>query len=145
MMSFTYWEDLFYWEFGRIYYPNIMLWDQILPGVLLIILSVVFARLAAKEKADRKLMYAAIVFWAIPFVISCWRGFAHDGGDSYEMLSVYLFLLFTMEPILVGSAFAGIKGLNKASSILRWIGILMLIATGVMAVILAMNTYFMFL
>lgn len=145
LMAFTYWGDLFYWDFGRIYYPNTMLWHQIIPGILLIILSVVFTCIVTKEKYDRKLMYTTIGFWAIPFVIACWRGFAHDGGDSYELLSVYLFFLFNLEPVLLGSTLAGIKGLKKASSILRWIGILMLAATGVMAVILTLDTYFMVL
>lgn len=142
MMSFTEWGDLFYFKMGSIYDPDPLLWHQIIPGVLLIGLSAVFARLAVKEKADRKLVYATIGFWAVPFVISCWRGFRHNGGDSYEMLSVYLFFLFISEPVLVGSTFAGVKGLSKASSILRWIGILMLIATGVLAVILTMDFYF---
>lgn len=145
MMSFSYWGDLFYYDFGFVYYPNAMLWHQIIPGILLIILSVVFTCIVTKEKYDRKLLYTSIGFWVIPFVISCWRRFAHDGGDSYELLSVYLFFLFVMEPVLVGSAFAGIKGLKRASSILRWIGILLLIATGVMAVVLTIDTYFMIL
>lgn len=145
MMSFTYWGDLFYYDYGfgynSYYLPHPLLWHQIIPGVLLIGLSAVFARLAVKEKADRKLVYATIGFWAIPFVISCWRRFSHNGGDSYELLSVYLFFLFNLEPLLVGSTFAGVKGLKKASSILRWIGILMLIATGVMAVILSIDSF----
>lgn len=142
LFSFTEWGDLFYFTMGSIYNPDPLLWHQIVPGVLLIGLSAVFARLAVKEKADRKLVYATIGFWAVPFVISCWRGFRHNGGDSYELLSVYLFFLFNLEPVLVGSTFAGVKGLSKAASILRWIGILMLIATGVLAVILTMDFYF---
>lgn len=145
MMSFTYWGDLFYYEYGigygSQYYPHALLWHQIIPGVLLIVLSAIFVRITVKEKADRKLMYTTIGFWTVPFVISCWRRFSHNGGDSYEMLSVYLFFLFNLEPILVGSAFAGVKGLKKASSILRWIGILMLIATGVLAVLLSIDTH----
>lgn len=145
LMSFGYWGDHFYYDLGfgynSYYLPHPLLWHQIIPGVLLIILSAVFARLAMKEKADRKLVYATIGFWAIPFVISCWRSFSHNGGDSYELLSVYLFFLFNLEPLLVGSTFAGVKGLKKASSILRWIGILMLIATGVMAVILSFDSF----
>lgn len=145
LMSFVYWGNLFYHKLGRIYYPASWLWHQIIPGILLIVLSAVFAWLAVKEKADRKLMFTVIGLWAIPFAVSCWRGFQHDGGDSYEMLPVYLFFLFSLEPILVGSTFAGVRGLNKASSILRWIGILMLIAAGVLAVILSVDTYFMIL
>lgn len=145
LMSFGYWGDHFYYDLGfgynSYYLPHPLLWHQIIPGALLIILSAVFARLAVKEKADRKLMYATIGFWAIPFVISCWRRFSHNGGDSYELLSVYLFFLFNMEPVLVGSTFAGVKDLKKASSILRWLGILILIVTGVLAVILSIDTY----
>ncbi len=142
LMSFTYWGDLFYFRVGRVSYPNAILWHQIIPGICLIILSLVFARCVLKDRNDRKRLYTAIGFWMFPFVVSCCRGFAHDGGDSYELLSVYLFFLFAVEPVLVGSALAGVKGLKRVSSILRWIGALTLGATGVTAVILAIDTYF---
>ena len=146
MMSFTEWGDLFYYEhsldYGSYYIPASFPWHQIIPGVLLITLSAAFARFAVKEKADRKLMYTAIAFWTVPFGVACWRRFSHDGGDSYELLSVYLFFLFILEPILVGSAFAGVKGLRIASSILRWISILMLVVTGIIAVCLSVDTFF---
>lgn len=134
MMSFTEWGDMLT--------PNGVAWYQIMPGALVIILSAVFARFAVKENTDRKLMFMTIGFWAIPFAVSCFTRFSHDGGDSYELLSVYLFFLFIAEPVLVGSTFAGVKDLKRASSILRWIAILLLSLTGVMAVILCLDTLF---
>ncbi len=124
------------------YYYRVFPWYAAAPGLALVALSVLLARLSLRDKEDRKLMYFTVGLWLIPLVVSSWRRFFLDGGDSSEMYSVYLFLLFIAEPVLVGSTFAGVKGLSRASSILRWIGICLLVVSGILAVILTINTYF---
>lgn len=122
-----------HWEWQYLSY--ILMWHQVIPGIGLLILTAIFTRIALKEKNERKIMYTTIAFWAIPFVASCWRGFLYDDG-------LYLLLLFLAEPVLAVSIFAGIKGLKRASSLLRWIAILLLIAAGIIAVLLTIDPYF---
>ena len=124
------------------YFYRVFPWYAVVPGLAVIALSVLLTRLSLRDKEDRKQMYFTVGLWLIPFVVSSWRKFLLTGGDDSEMYSVYLFFLFIAEPVLVGSTFAGVKGLNRASSILRWIGIFLLVVSGILAVILTVNTYF---
>lgn len=106
----------------------------ILPVAALAILSVLFTLLATRSKEDRKLLSTGTAFWLVPAVICCLISFAFpfDGGDDYGIL-LYLALLSAVEPVLLGSTFAGVKGLRRASSLLRWLGMLLLAAAGGLA------------
>lgn len=106
----------------------------ILPVAALAILSVLFTLLAVRSKEDRQRLFTGTAFWLVPAVICCLISFAFpfDGGDDYGML-LYLAMLSAVEPVLLGSAFAGVKGLRRASSLLRWLGMLLLAASGGLA------------
>lgn len=130
------------------FYYSAPYWQQaLLPAAALVVLSVLFIFLAVRNKESRKLLGTSITFWLAPTAISCWMSFAFpfDDGDGYEMLLVYLALLFSVEPILLGSTFAGVKGLRRTSSFLRWLSIILLVVSGFLALILTLNSYFGFL
>ena len=129
------------WEYSYWIFPNY----EAIPAAILIILSVLFTRFAVHNKEDRKLLYTSIAFWIVPVAISCWRRFFLNGGDTDEVLVVYLFLLFLAEPVLVGSSFAGVKGLKRTSSFLRWLSIILLVISGILALVLTINTYFAYI
>lgn len=118
-----------------------------LPFAVLVLLSVLFIFLAARGKGGRKFLCTSLAFWLAPAAIYCWMAFffSFDGSDDYEMLLAYLALLTSAEPILLGSTFAGAKGLRRVSSFLRWLSIILLVVSGSLALILTLNSYFGFL
>lgn len=80
-------------------------------------------------------MYVTAGIWLIPFVVSCGLSYWYR---LFVVTPVAWFCpLFFAEPVLAGSAFAGVKGLRRASSILRWIGAALLVAPFAAAVVWA--------
>lgn len=114
----------------------------ILPVAALVILSVLFTLLVVRSKEDRQRLFTDTAFWLVPAVICCLISFAFpfDGGDDYGIL-LYLALLSAVEPVLLGSAFAGVKGLRRASSLLCWLGMILLAAAGAFASYLFLISY----
>lgn len=115
---------------------SIFPWFVVGPGMALIVLTLVITWVVLRDRSHRMAVYTMVGAWLLPFAVLSWRRFSFLTGDELEVFAFYLMVMFTIEPLLVGSVFMGSKGASKASAFLRWLGVILLVLEAIITVFL---------